>query len=49
MPMRNREGLARREGWSPASSGRKAKRSVKRIKGRARKGIGESNGAHAHI
>jgi hypothetical protein len=37
------------EGWSSASSDRRAERSLKRVKGRARKGIGGSNGAHVHI
>ncbi len=49
MPMRNREGLARREGWSSASLDRRAKCSVKRIKGRAGKGIGKNNGAAVFV
>jgi hypothetical protein len=44
-----RDGLARREGLSSASSDRWAERSVKSIKGRGRKAAGESNEAHVHI
>jgi hypothetical protein len=46
MSVKDREGIARCEGWSTASSDRRAERSVKRIKGRARKGVGEDNGAN---
>ena len=47
--MRKREGLARRESWSSAGSDTRAKRSLKKIKGRARKGVGESSGAHVRL
>ena len=49
MSMRDRDGLARRDGWSSASSDRRVERRVKRVKGRARKGVGASNGEHVHI
>ena len=49
MSVRDREGVAEREGWSSESSDRRTKRSVKRVKRMAREGVGGDNGGRVHV